>query len=145
MAEQGKLSLDIVTPERRVYSGTADFAVFPGAEGELGILPGHAPLLSRVKFGEVKISHKSYAEFCFVDEGFLEVRDNMISLVAEIAELATDIDLKAAETARDQALENLEHIKDEHARAHAETDLKKAMLRVSIAVKGCGQDPKQKK
>jgi F-type H+-transporting ATPase subunit epsilon len=144
MAEKERLSIEIVTPERRVYSGTADFIVLPGSEGELGILPGHAPLLSKLTTGELRMKHQSSTEYCLISEGFVEVRSNHIAVAAESAEMATDIDVKAAELAKEEALKNLEHAKDKSSRNRADAELKKAILRISIASKGSSENAKQK-
>ena len=129
------LEIEIVTPEHKVYSGFASFAVFPGAEGELGIMPGHAPLLSQLRLGEVKIVTPKSTEYCIVSDGFIEIRQNHISVVAGYAEHARNIDPREAEVRRDSALKERDEARTDDARSAAEAKLKKAILRLSAAQK----------
>ena len=129
------LTIDIVTPERRVYSGPAEFVVLPGVEGELGILRNHAPLLSRLRPGEIKISRRDAVEYCLITEGFLEVRANRVSVAAESAIMAPDINLQETTTERDNALAEVSQAKDETARTRAETRLKQASMKLALAEK----------
>lgn len=129
------LTIDIVTPERRIFSGKGSFAVFPGAEGELGILPGHAPLLSQLRTGEVKIESGQKNDYGVVSDGFIEVRENRISVVAQFAVMAPDIDKKEAETARLNAVQELQSTKDESKHAAIEAKIKLAQCLISAAAK----------
>jgi F-type H+-transporting ATPase subunit epsilon len=107
------LNLEIVTPEKRAYSGSARMVVVPGAEGELGILPDHMPLMTQILPGEVQVMTESGEElFLAVGEGFVEVCPDRVSVLTDMAIEEGEIDEKAAEEAvaraerdlRDQAL-----------------------------------------
>ena len=107
------LSLEIVTPEKRAYSGSARMVVVPGAEGELGILPDHMPLMTQILPGEVQVTTESGEElFLAVGEGFVEVCLDRVSVLTDMAIEEGEIDEKAADEAvaraerelRDQAL-----------------------------------------
>src|SRR5213076_1014900 len=98
-----KLHVDIVTVEGRRFKGDADFVVAPGAAGELGILPRHIPLLTPLKAGAVKVRNGSEEQLFFVSGGFLEVRPDEVTVLADAAERADDIDEARAEEARRRA------------------------------------------
>jgi F-type H+-transporting ATPase subunit epsilon len=137
-ASTNTLTIDIVTPERRIYSGKGSLAVLPGAEGELGIMAGHAPLLSRLGTGEVQVVNGSTVEYGVVSDGFLEVRENRISVVAEYAVMAADIDVAEAESARSAALSEIETQKDGPAKKTAKSRLKLAVVKLSAASRARG-------
>jgi F-type H+-transporting ATPase subunit epsilon len=103
-----KLQVDIVTVEGRRFAGEADFVVAPGSEGELGILPHHMPLLTSLKVGTIKVVNDGQDQFFFVSGGFLEVRPDQITVLADSAERAEDIDEARAEEARRRAQRLLE-------------------------------------
>ena len=94
------LHLEIVTPETCTFSGKARSVVLPGVEGELGILPEHMPLLTQVVPGEIRVVTEDGSELNLaVGEGFLEVRPDRVSVLADMAILEEEIDEKAAEEA----------------------------------------------
>jgi F-type H+-transporting ATPase subunit epsilon len=94
------LSLEIVTPEKRAYSGSARMVVVPGAEGELGILPDHMPLMTQILPGEIQVTTDSGEElFLAVGEGFVEVTPERVSVLTDMAIEEGEIDEKAAEQA----------------------------------------------
>ena len=85
------LHLEIVTPERLAYEGDVDAVVCPGIEGELGILPHHAPLLTTLGFGELRIRTGGQEESFAIAGGFLQVRPDKVVVMAETADLASEI------------------------------------------------------
>ena len=91
------LSLEIVTPERLAFSDQVDAVFCPGVEGELGVLPHHAPLLSMLGVGELRIRKGSDEEFFAIAGGFVQVRPDKVVVMAELADLSSEIDLEAAE------------------------------------------------
>src|SRR3954471_2841833 len=97
------LLLEIVTPEREVFNDQVDSVVCPGIEGELGILPHHAPLLTTLGFGELHIRTGAQTETFAIAGGFLQVRPDKVVVMAETADLASEIDLETAEHARREA------------------------------------------
>src|SRR6476620_12700588 len=102
------LQLEIVTPERQVYSDTVDSVQLPGSEGELGVLPHHAPLVSTLGVGELRFRKDGIEESFAIVGGFLQVRPDRVVVLAETADLASDIDLEKAQEARREAERALE-------------------------------------
>jgi F-type H+-transporting ATPase subunit epsilon len=128
------LLLDIVTPERLVYSDEVDSVVCPGTVGEIGVLPHHAPLLSTLGFGELRIRKGNEEEFFAIAGGFLQVLPDRVVVMAETADLASEIDLERADEARRKAQHALEAGYIEPADlARARASLQKALLRIRIA------------
>ena len=93
------LHLEVVTPERLVYSDDVDRVQVPGSEGELGILPHHAPLVATLGTGELRIIKGSSEESIAVIGGFVQVRPDKVVIMAESADLAAEIDLERAQQA----------------------------------------------
>ena len=105
----------------------------PGTEGELGILPHHAPLMTMLKPGELKAKQGDKDLSLVVTGGFLEVRPDRVIVLADAAERAEEIDLARAEAARKRAQERLEHPSEELDRARAEYALRRAITRIEVA------------
>ncbi len=94
------LKLEIVTPERKVIDAEVDSVTVPTASGEAGIMPQHAPLISALKPGIVTVMTKGNAERLAVSTGFVEVHDNKVSVLTDVAERAEEIDEQRARTER---------------------------------------------
>src|SRR5919197_1407930 len=94
MAEErsGRLEVHVVTPEQEVWTGEADMLVATAIDGEIGILPGHAPLLAALDVGRLSIDTGGGREEAAVDGGFLHVKDNRVDVLAEHAEMGGDVD-----------------------------------------------------
>ena len=95
MAQEGgsdKLDVHVVTPEAEVWTGEADFLVATAIDGEIGILPGHAPLLAALDVGRLSIESGGGKEEAAVDGGFLHVKDNRVDVLAEHAEIGGDVE-----------------------------------------------------
>lgn len=105
------LTLEIVTPEARVYSDTIDTVVIPTVEGEVGILPGHIPLLTQVEHGELRVTKGNQTHFLAVSGGFAEVDNDRVSILAEHAITEEKIDESAVETALKRAEQELREAK----------------------------------
>jgi len=101
------LTLEIVTPEARVYSDTVDTVVIPTVEGEIGILPGHIPLLTQVGAGELRVVKNGKTELLAVGNGFAEIDGDKVSVLAESAITEEKIDVDAAEKAMQRAQDAL--------------------------------------
>lgn len=130
----GKLTLDIVTAERAVLSESdIDVVVAPGIEGELGILPEHAPLMTMLKPGELRFRRGIEEEYFVVSGGFLEVRDNRVIILADAAERAEEIDIARAEAARRRAQELLARREYDIDLAATEAALARAVARLRVA------------
>jgi len=130
------LKLDIVTAERIVYSEDVDIVIAPGEEGQLGILPHHAPLMTILQAGELVVRRGTQEEIMAISGGFLEVRPDRVIVLADSAERAEEIDLARAEAARQRAEQRLRDRKvaglDE---LRAEAALRRAITRISVADK----------
>ena len=105
------LTLEIVTPDSRVYTDTIDSVVIPTVEGEVGILPGHIPLLTQVEHGELRVSKGTETLFLAVSGGFAEVEGDRVHVLAEHAISEEKIDEKAVEAALARAQKELEEAK----------------------------------
>jgi F-type H+-transporting ATPase subunit epsilon len=97
------LTLEIVTPEARVYSDTIDTVVIPTVDGEIGILPGHIPLLTQVEHGELCVTKDGQSKFLAVGGGFAQIDGDKVSVLAEHAINEEHIDEKAVEEAMKRA------------------------------------------
>jgi F-type H+-transporting ATPase subunit epsilon len=128
-----KLHVDIVTVEGRRFKGDADFVLAPGSEGELGILPQHIPLLTFLKPGTVKVRNNNDEQFFFVSGGFLEVRPDEVTVLADAAERADDIDEARAEEARRRAADLLQQKLSNADQAAASVALARAEARLRLA------------
>ena len=105
------LTLEIVTPEARVYNDTIDAVVIPTVEGEVGILPGHIPLLTQVEHGELRVTKGTDTLLLVVSGGFAEVEGDRVHVLAEYAISEEKIDEKAVEEALKRAEKQLEEAK----------------------------------
>jgi F-type H+-transporting ATPase subunit epsilon len=126
--------LEIVTPERLAYSGEVDSVQVPGSEGELGILPHHAPLVSMLGIGELRIRTGGNEELFAIAGGFVQVRPDKVVVMAETADMASEIDVQKAEDARREAERALAEGFEEPADlARARAALQRALLRIQVA------------
>ncbi|HJD44085.1 MAG TPA: F0F1 ATP synthase subunit epsilon [Candidatus Paenalcaligenes intestinipullorum] len=126
------LQIDVVSAERSMFSGEATFVALPGESGELGILPGHTPLISRVRPGTLKIvKTDGTEEHIFVAGGVIEVQPNVVTVLSDTAIRATDLDEAKALEARERAQEALANTKDQDDIAVVEAEL--AMLAAQAA------------
>jgi len=103
MALPEKIHLEIVTADKQVFSGDVDSIIVPAMTGYIGILPGHAPLLAELGIGEIQFTIDDTVEDVFCSWGFVEVLPNRVVILAQTAELSSDIDLKRAEEAKIRA------------------------------------------
>jgi F-type H+-transporting ATPase subunit epsilon len=121
----------VATAEREVYRGEADFLVAPGISGALGILPRHTPLLSALVAGELRITHGEEVDEVFVSGGFIDVQPDMITVLSDSAERASDIDEAAALEAERRAKEALESRQGDIDYAQAEAELSMMAARLT--------------
>lgn len=105
------LTLEIVTPDARVYTNTIDTVVIPTVEGEVGILPGHIPLLTQVEHGELRVTKGTETVLLAVSGGFAEIEGDRVHVLAEHAISEEKIDEKAVEEALKRAEKELEDAK----------------------------------
>ncbi len=128
-----KLRLDIVTAERTVYSDDVDMVIAPGTEGELGILPRHAPLLTGLQVGELRIKKEGQEELFAIGGGFMEVRPDRVIVLADTAEYAEEIDIERAEAARRRAEHLLAEGIPAERRSGVEAALRRSRIRLRVA------------
>lgn len=126
------LTLEIVTPEARVYSDTVDNVVIPTVEGEIGVLPGHLPLLSQVTDGELRVAKGSATETLVIGDGFVQVQGDKVSVLAEHAIEENSIDEDAVEKAMQRAQAELQDAKGSKIDA-AEIERLESVVRFSVA------------
>ncbi|MDX3893712.1 MULTISPECIES: F0F1 ATP synthase subunit epsilon [Pusillimonas] len=127
------LHVDVVSAEESIFAGEAKFVVLPGESGELGIMPGHTPLISRIRPGTVKIVLADSGEevSVFVAGGILEVQPGGVTVLSDTAIRAEDLDEAKAIQARERAEEALRNAKDKEDIAVVEAEL--AMLAAQVA------------
>jgi F-type H+-transporting ATPase subunit epsilon len=122
-----KIHLEIVTPEKHLFSGDVDSVNVPASTGYMGILPGHAPLLAELGIGEIEYRVGSQVEYLFCSWGFMEVLPGRVVVLAQSAESSSDIDVKRAEEAKARA-EKMLHSKD------VDVDFDRAQLALMRAI-----------
>ena len=127
------MRLDIVTAERVVYSEDVDVVVAPGVEGQLGILPHHAPLMTTLQAGELRVRKGREEFFLAISGGFLEVRPDRVIVLADAAERAGEIDIVRAEEAKRRAEEQLSRRAPGVDAAQAEAALRRSLVRLKVA------------
>jgi F-type H+-transporting ATPase subunit epsilon len=132
MAE--KIQLEVVTPERRVLGESVEMVTVPGLGGELGILPGHTPLISQLQTGVLTYVQGGKSFPLHVSGGFVEVRDDLVSVLAEVAERPEEIDAARARVAREQVEKQLQGWSgSEEDFELAKTKLNRSMVRLQLA------------
>ena len=139
------LELEIVTPERLAYSDTVDSVTLPGTAGELGVLPHHAPLVSTLGIGELRIRKGGEDESFAIVGGFLQVLPDKVVVMAETADMASEIDLEKAQAARREAERALEAGGVEASDlATARVALQAALLRERLAQRRHREGPRRR-
>jgi F-type H+-transporting ATPase subunit epsilon len=128
-----KLKFEIVTAERVVYSEDVDMVIAPGSQGEVGILPSHAPLLTTLKPGMLTVRHDGEDVAMFVNGGFLEVMQDKVIVLADVAERAEEIDVAKAEEAKRNAEESLRKSASAVDIAAAEAALRRSLIQLKVA------------
>lgn len=130
------IHVDVVSAEREVFSGEATFVILPGESGELGIMPGHTPLITRIKPGAVRIQFENQSEeLVFVAGGILEVQPHIVTVLADTAIRGEDLDEARALEAKARAQEVLNNNKGEIDYARAQSELAVAMAELSAISK----------
>jgi len=125
------LHLEIVTPDRLVLSQEVDYVGAPGYEGEFGVLPSHIPFLSALQVGNLYYESGGKTYFVFVAGGFAEISHDKVSILAEVAERATDIDLERARKAQERAEMRMRQQQEEVDYARVRAALARALARVT--------------
>jgi F-type H+-transporting ATPase subunit epsilon len=139
------LQLDIVTPEKLAYSDEVDAVTLPGSEGELGVLPHHAPLISTLGAGELVLRKGGAEESFAIVGGFLQVLPDKVVVMAETADMASEIDLERAQAARREAEQALEGGFVEGADlSAARAQLQAALIRIRVAERRHREGPRRR-
>jgi len=132
-----KLFCEVVSPERIVYSGEADLVVAHGIEGELGIMSQHIPMVTPLEIGELRVKKDNEQEYIAVCGGYLEFRDDKLTVLADSAEIAAQIDVARAEAKRLEREREIAEAKASGVKLlEAEASLKRALLRLKVAQRG---------
>jgi F-type H+-transporting ATPase subunit epsilon len=135
----GQIQLEVVTPARRVLSALVDSVEIPGKDGYLGILPGHAPLLTELGIGALSYVQSGQTHYLTVIEGFAEVLSERVIVLAEVSERSDEIDRARAEEAAKRAQERLAKSgSTEVDWQRAEVSLQRAITRQEVAGKSSG-------
>ena len=139
------LLLEIVTPEKLAYQDEVDSVQLPGSEGELGVLPHHAPLVSTLGAGELRLRKGGTEESFAIVGGFLQVLPDKVVVMAETADMASEIDLEKAQEARRQAEQALEGGYVEGADlSAARAALQAALIRIRVAERRHREGPRHR-
>src|SRR5204862_1952306 len=137
-----RIDLELVTPERPVVRAAVIGVSLPGKEGYLGILPGHAPLLSELKAGELSYTQDDATHYVAVSWGFAEVLPDRVIVLVHTSERAEEIDVERARQAKGRAEERLSKPSDPDVdRERAQAALERAMTRLEVAEKARGRRP----
>lgn len=125
---------EIVSQDRTVFQGEVDMVVLPGAAGEMGILPHHAPVLAMLKYGVIKIRKDGKEELFAVAGGLAEVQPDIVTILADAAENVKDIDITRAQAAKKRAEDALTNLKpeDHDAYLRMEAALRRSNLRLDV-------------
>lgn len=129
------IRLEVVTPEKMVFSDDVDVILAWGVEGQLGILPHHAPLMTMLQPGDLLIRKGSKEEFLTISGGFLEVRPDKVVILADACERAEEIDVARAEAAKQRAQEALKTAATVVDAAAAEAALRRSLARIKAVEK----------
>jgi F-type H+-transporting ATPase subunit epsilon len=124
------MHIDIVSAEQEIYSGTAEMVFAPLVMGEIGVLPRHAPLIARMKSGEVRVRTSTEELLFYVSGGILEVQPHVVTVLADTAIRAKDLDEAAALTAKQRAEEALKDRKSDIDYAKAQAELADAVAQL---------------
>lgn len=128
------MTVEIVTPSRVLTQEQADEVNIPGDQGYLGILPGHTSLLTQLGHGELMYRRGEQRQYLALFGGYMEVRDDHVTVLADVAERATDIDRARAESARDRAEQRLRNIQGQDIDfERARAALMRALIRLRVA------------
>ena len=130
-----QLQLEVVTPERKVLSESVDMVTVPGLGGELGILPGHTPLLATLQVGELWYRQGQEKHYLSIAFGFVEVQPDRVTILARLAERAEDIDVERAEEARRRAEQRLSQSASDFDYERARVALTKSLMRLQVSAR----------
>lgn len=128
-----KLQLEVVTPDKKVVSAEVDYVSCPGIVGEFGVMPQHVSMLSGLKVGAMRYDADGKSQYVFINGGFADINKGVMSVLAESAELAEDIDTARAQAAKKRAEDRLAARDDKVDVTRAESALARAVVRLNVA------------
>ena len=131
-----KLTLEVITPEKLTLRETVDEVILPGLNGELGILPGHTAMISQLKTGVLSYRTGSDKKLMHVSGGFAEALPDRVSVMADVAEKADEIDLKRAQESRSRAEQFLNSSRENDDLQITQVKLERALIRIQLAQGG---------
>lgn len=127
--------LELVTPLAKILSEEVNFVMLRTTEGDMGILPNHSPFVAGLATGEMKVRNNGQEKFYYVSGGFVEISDNVVTILADEAMDVNDIDLEAARKEAQIAKEKLERIAEDMDMANVQKTLTQALTKVKLAEK----------
>lgn len=131
-----KLLVEVIATDRVLYAAEAQMVIVPGAEGEIGILPLHVPIVSLLKRGEIRIKHKNHIDYFFVDGGFLEVKEDKVSILSKEVVPAQEIEIEAELRAQEELKKMIAEAKERGDDVTSLMEsLEKSLARAKIAAK----------
>ena len=133
------IKVDIVTPEKMLYSGDVEMVTLPGTNGQMGILRGHAPLLSTLDIGEIVLHSREGNEYLAVSGGVVEVRPDKVTILADVAEAGTEIDEDRAAAALERARQSLAENPPPQQVPEIMASLRRSSLRLKVARRHAGR------
>jgi F-type H+-transporting ATPase subunit epsilon len=139
--DEKRLTLEVVTPDRQVIHDQVDSVQLPGLDGELGILPGHAPLLTELGAGVLSFKKGAETRFATALGGFAEVLGDRVIVLAGRSELAEEIDVGRAEAAKQRALKRLQEKASEVDFQRAQLALERSLTRIQVAPRVTSRRP----
>ncbi|AGC49820.1 F0F1 ATP synthase subunit epsilon [Lawsonia intracellularis] len=127
------LHLEIISPDHTIVSDRVTYVNLPGVNGELGILPGHIPLMAALDIGKLHYQQDSKNYYVFISAGFAEVSNNKVTVLTEAAEKASEIDVARAQAAKERAKARLLKAEEDIDMARAEAAMHRAIIRLNIS------------
>ncbi|MCK8824579.1 F0F1 ATP synthase subunit epsilon [Fuchsiella alkaliacetigena] len=127
------IQLDIATPERHVYNNEVEMVIVPAIDGDLGVLPNHAPLMTALKVGIIRVKVDGEEKLLASSGGFMEVKPDQVTILSEATEFPEEIDLERAREAKRRAKRRLEEDSQHINEARAEAALQRAINRIKLA------------
>ncbi len=128
-----KLTVEVLTPQAKIFSGEADEVIVPTVTGEIGVLPNHVSLLTQILPGELQIKTGSKTEFIAIMGGYLEVANNQVNVLGDYAFRAEDIEIAKAEQAKERAQKLKEEKVSQEDLAIINADLRRSLLELKVA------------
>ena len=128
-----KLTVDVLTPQAKIFSGEADEVIVPTVTGEIGVLPNHVSLLTQILPGELQVKTGGKTEFIAIMGGYLEVANNQVNVLGDYAVRAEDIEVAKAEQAKEKAQKLKEEKVSQEDLAIINSELRRSLLELKVA------------